>query len=159
MNADILQRPFLRGVRLAAIAVVLIAVAVPATAAPKQKISVPVRDTIRGETENILFSGQILVTGTVIENVAVEGPNMMQLVVDFSEVSGIGATTGRRYATEAQTILHRPLVTLDTIETSFPFYSDSQLVRMRTAVASLSVSYSSDAIISVTSKLSTPKAN
>ena len=157
MNTYFVQRSFSRCVQQAAVAVAIIATAAAAAiAAPPQKMSVAVRDTVRGETENIVFSGPILITGTVIENAVVDGPNMIQLLVDFSGVSGIGATTGKKYVTSAQAILHRPLVALDTIRTSFPFYSDTQLAKTRTAFASLSVSYSPNAIISVTSKLTAP---
>jgi hypothetical protein len=121
-----------------------------------QKISLAVRDTLRGETEDIVFTGKVTFTGKILDDATVQGPKVLQLVVDFSEVSGTGAKTGKKYVTAAQTILHRPLVTLDPIQASFPYYGDGQINTARTALASFAVSYIPGRGISLTSKLTAP---
>ena len=157
MNTESLRRPFLRGAGLAALTAAISALPLPAAAATwPQTLSVAVNDTVRGATEDVVFSGQLIVTSNVIIDTSLAGPRVLELIVDFAQVVGTGVTTGDKYVTAAQSILHRPLKTLDPIQITFPFYNDAQLAAARTALATLAVSYLPASGISVTSKLTTP---
>lgn len=158
MNTEPKRRPFLRQAGLAAIAAATITTPLPAAALTwPQTVSVPVSDTVRAGAEDVIFSGQIVVTGNIIVDTTFSGPKVLEILVDFRGVIGTGATTGKKYVTVAQAILHRPLVTRDPIQATFPFYTDGQFMAARTALASLAVSYVPESGISITSKL-TPAA-
>ena len=158
MNTESLRRPFLHGAGLAAIAAAIIATPLPAAAAViwPQNLSVAVSDTVRGATENVVFSGQLMVVGRVVKDTNLSGPRVMELIIDFSGVSGTGATTGKKYVTAAHVILHRSLKALDPVQVSFPYYSDGQLTAARTALASLAVSYAPASGIAIVPKLTAP---
>jgi len=157
MNIESPRRPFLRGAGLAAIAAAITALPLPAAAVTwPQTLSVAVNDTVRGATENVVFSGQLVVTGTVVKDTNLSGPRVMELIIDFSGVSGMGATTGKKYVTAAHVILHRSLKALDPVQVTFPYYSDGQLAAARTALASLAVSYAPVSGISIIPKLTAP---
>ena len=157
MSTESLRRPFLRGAGLAAITAAMSALSLPAAAVTwPQILSVAVSDTVRGATENVVFSGQLIVTGNIRIDTSLAGQKVLELIVDFGQVVGTGVTTGKKYVTAAHTILHRPLKTLDPIQITFPFYNDGQLATARTALATLAVSYLPASGISVTSKLTTP---
>jgi len=157
MNTESLRRPFLRGAGLAAIAAAVTAIPLPAAAVTwPQTLFVAVSDIVRGATENVVFSGQFMVTGTLVKDTNLSGPRVMELIIDFSGVIETGATTGKKYVTAAHAILHRPLKTLDPIQVNFPYYSDGQLAAARTALVSLAVSYAPVSGISIIPKLTTP---
>jgi hypothetical protein len=123
---------------------------------PLPVLSIPIKDVIKGDTENIAFSGKASITGKVIDDPHFRGPTVLQLVIDFSGITGVGVTTGKQYVTEAQAVLHRPLVVFDPIQATFPYYSSGNFASARTALASFSVSYGPPAGLKITSKISAP---
>jgi hypothetical protein len=135
----------------------LIAVPLLVTAViPLPVLSVPIKDVVKGDTENIAFSGKASISGKVIDDPHFRGPTVLQLVIDFSGVTGVGVTSGKKYVTEAQAVLHRPLIAFDPIQATFPYYSSGNFASARTALASFAVSYGPPAGIVVTSKVTTP---
>lgn len=149
--------PFSRRALIATLAAALVAAPVLVTAiTPAPMLTVAVRDTIRGGTENIAFGGTITIAAKLIDDVQFRSPLALQLVIDFSNVTGTGVTSGKKYATAAQVVLHRPLLATDPIQASFPYYPDNNMLAARTALASFSVSFRAPTGLSVTSKLTTP---
>src|SRR4051794_24566258 len=112
-------------------------------AAPEAALSVPVRDTIRGESEDIVFSGKVSIAGELIDDPDFRSPMLLQLRFDFSQVKGVGVASGKTYLTASQTVLHRPLLASDRIQASFPYYPANNPSAARSAVASFSIVYSS----------------
>jgi hypothetical protein len=82
------------------------------------------------------------------------GPTNLELVIDFSSVKGIGKGKGQeKFATEAQTIVHRPLLALDPIEVTFPYNAGNNVNSARAAKATLTVSFSAASGLAITSKV------
>jgi hypothetical protein len=119
-------------------------------------MAVQVKDTIKGEKENIDFSGQAFITGKVIDDPDTRGPLVLQLAIDFSNVTAVGVSSGRKYISSAQTVVQRPLRSFDPIDVSFPYYPTNDLAAARTALASFAVSFGSPGGIHITTKLKAP---
>lgn len=136
--------------------ILLVASGIASAVTPLPTISVAVKDTINGDGENIRFSGQASITGKVIDDPVFRGPLVLQLVIDFSKLKGVGVSTGRAYGTVAQTIIHRPLLSFDPIEATFPFYPAGEVSLARTALASFAIRFALPVGLNITSKLSSP---
>jgi hypothetical protein len=149
---------FSRRALLATIGAVLIAAPiVVAAVAPPPVLTVTVRDNIiRGDTENIVFSGTITITGKLIDDPQFRAPPVLQLVIDFSKLTGTGLASGRKYVTNAEAVVQRPVLNFDPVQASFPYYPENDLLAARTALASFAVSFRPPAGIAVSSKLSAP---
>jgi hypothetical protein len=103
-------------------------------------ISIPANGSISVPNEEVKFVGQISVDGKVIDDLVFNSPQVIELVIDFSNVKGVG-DKGKQYITDAQAILHRPLKAADIVEVTFPYYLESDPSVSRTAVASFEVSF------------------
>lgn len=106
------------------------------------RITIPAADSISDPIENVKFAGQITVDGKVIDDLVFNSPQVVELIIDFSNVKGVGAKSGNQFITDAQAILHRPLKATDIVEVTFPYYLDSDPSVSRTAIASFEVSFS-----------------
>jgi hypothetical protein len=120
------------------------------------EMAVPVTDTVKGETEYVAFSGQAKVNGKLIDDPSVNGPPQVELAIDFSNVSGTGVSSGKKYVTSAQTVLTRPLKSFDPFEVSFPFYQSGDLGSARTALAAFALNYGAATGLRMTAKLTAP---
>ena len=117
--------------------------------------SVPVKvdGTISSGTENVGFTGQLSVASRSIDDPDFHSPTMLELTVDFSSVRGLGKASGRKFATEAQTVIHRPLLAFDTVELTFPYTPGNDVHAARTATVSIDVAYSARSGLNLTSKI------
>jgi hypothetical protein len=104
-------------------------------------INIPAADSISDPVENVKFAGNISVDGKVIDDLVFNSPQVIELVIDFSNVKGIGDKSGKQFITDAQAILHRPLKSTDIVEVTFPYYLEADPSVSRTAVASFEVSF------------------
>jgi hypothetical protein len=104
-------------------------------------MTIPAAVTISDPIENVKFAGTISVDGKVIDDLVFNSTQVIELVIDFSNVKGVGAKTGNQFITDAQAILHRPLKSSDIVEVTFPYYLESDPSVSRTAVASFEVSF------------------
>ena len=98
--------------------------ATPARAAFAPTIAlIPVSGTVRGLPENVVFSGQAQVSSElVLDTSHFNKPPSVILVIDLSNVSGTGSSSGTRYAAGGNgTSVFRQLFSNDTVEISFPF--------------------------------------
>jgi hypothetical protein len=157
-NARTNRHAFSRRALLATLGAVLIAAPiVVAAVAPPPTLTVTVRDNIiRGDTEKIVFSGTITITCKLIDDPQFRAPPVLQLVIDFSKLTGTGLASGRKYVTNAEAVVQRPVLNFDPVQTSFAYYPDNDLLAARTALASFAVSFRPPAGIAVSSKLSAP---
>jgi hypothetical protein len=120
------------------------------------RITIPAADSISDPVENVKFSGQITVDGKVIDDLVFNSPQVIELVIDFSNVKGIGDKSGRQFITDAQAVLHRPLKAADIVEVTFPYYLASDPSVSRTAVAAFEVSFAGSNNVSMKLKLKPP---
>lgn len=154
MRNDQLWKIFLRPALVAAIAIP--AVVLPLLVlAVVQGATVPVLvdGTISSDTENIGFAGEMTITTRVIDDTVFNGPTMLEMIIDFSRVKGQGKASGKKFATEAQVIVHRPLLAFDEVEVIFPYVEGNNVHAARTAMAVISASFSASAGIVLTSKI------
>lgn len=154
-RSRIFSRRTLLGVLAAALTLITVPVLV-AAAGGMPLLAVSVNDTIRGETENIAFSGRVTIAGKFIDDPEFRSSRLLQLVIDFSGVKGRGLASGKLYVTSAQAVLHRPLLATDPIQATFPYYPSNNPLAARAALATFSVTHSPPAELAITSKLTAP---
>ena len=154
MRTDQLWKRLLRPIFITAIAV-------PAVVAPLlvlavvQGPTVPVMvdGIISSDTENIGFGGEMTITTRVIEDSVFNGPTMLEMIVDFSRVRGEGKVSRKRFTSEAQVIVHRPLLAFDEVEVIFPYTQGNDVHAARSAMVTISASFSARSGIVLTSKI------
>ena len=137
------------------------ALVVPAVIAPLfvwavvQGPTVPVLvdGTISSDTETIGFGGEMTITTRVIEDTVFNGPTMLEMIVDFSRVSGEGKVSRKKFTSEAQVIVHRPLLAFDEVEVIFPYTQGNDVHAARSAMVTISASFSARSGIVLTSKI------
>ena len=139
----------------------IVVVAVPAVIAPLLAIAVvrgptvPVLldGSIGTDTETIAFGGQMTISTRVIHDTVFHGPTMLEMVIDFRRVKGLGSASGKQFTTEAQVIVHRPLLAFDEVEVIFPYTQGNDVHAERSAMVTISASFSATSGIVLTSKI------
>jgi hypothetical protein len=83
---------------------------------------IPVSGIVSTQPESVAFSGQAQVSSElVLDTSRFFTPPHVLLIVDLSNVSGVGSSTGAKYAARSGEIVRRQLVSMDTVEITFPF--------------------------------------
>lgn len=155
MRTDQLWKRFLHPLLAAAMAVPLLTVAAPALAAiTGPAMPVNVDGTISSDTENIGFGGQMTISTRVIDDPVFSSPTIVELIIDFGNVVGVGKSSGKKFVTQAQTVVHRPLLAFDQIEVIFPYAPGSDVQLARAAKVFIAVSFNANSGFSMTSKIS-----
>lgn len=137
------------------------AIVVPAVIAPLlvlavvQGPTVPVLvdGAISSDTETIGFGGEMTISTRVIDDTVFNGPTMLEMIIDFSNVKGQGKASGKKFTSEAQVIVHRPLLAFDEVEVIFPYTQGNDVHAARAAMAVISASFSAKSGIVLTSKI------
>ncbi|NQW82295.1 MAG: hypothetical protein HQ445_14090 [Polaromonas sp.] len=157
MKTDLLCKRFLRPLLVAAIALPLLAVGVSAQAQIQTSV---LRVNIEGATGSgpdiVGFNGPLTVSTRVIPDPVFSSPTVLELVIDFSSVVGVNKAGGKKFLTEAQTIVHRPLLAFDQIEVTFPYRLGAAVQSARTANVLLAVSFNAASGVSMTAKTIAP---
>ena len=73
-------------------------------------------------TELVTFSGNAVIKAAVRDDPDFRTPPIVVLFIDMSGVTGVGATTRKKYVTTNKTIVQRRLRSTDTVDVSFPFW-------------------------------------
>lgn len=73
-------------------------------------------------TERVTFSGNAVVRASVMPDPDFRTPDIVVLFIDMSGVSGVGATSKKKYVTSNKTIVQRRLRPSDSVVLSFPFW-------------------------------------
>jgi hypothetical protein len=73
-------------------------------------------------TERVTFSGKAVIRARVMPDPDFRTPDIVVLFVDLSGVSGVGATSKKKYVTSNKTIVQRRLRPSDSVVLSFPFW-------------------------------------
>ena len=116
----------------------------PARAAFAPTIAlVPVSGIVSAQAENVAFSGQAQVSSElVLDTSHFHKPASVILIIDLSDVSGTGASTGAKYAAGGKgTSVFRRLASTDTIEITFPFSRATGKDSVHSAVASFALTF------------------
>ena len=106
--------------------------------------------TSGGPSEAVVFSGQASISGKVIDDPHLGAPPVLEIVIDLSNVSGIGRSSGKLYQVSTQAVLHRPLLAFDSIELNFPFFAAGDTSPARSALASFGIRFSAAGGITTT---------
>ena len=115
-------------------------------------ILVTVNGTVGTGADAVALSGQIKIATRIIPDPDFNSPTNLELTIDFSNVTGKGNGSGTsKFSTEAQTIIHRPLLALDPIEVTFPYSQANSANSAKTAKATLMVSFNAASGVSITS--------
>ena len=116
-------------------------------------VPVLVDGTISSDTENVAFGGEMTISTRVINDTVFNGPTMLEMIVDFSRVKGQGKASGKKFTSEAQVIVHRPLLAFDEVEVIFPYTQGNDVHAARSAMVTISASFSARSGIVLTSKI------
>lgn len=73
-------------------------------------------------TERVTFSGNAVVRARVTPDPDFRTPDIVVLFIDMSGVSGVGATSKKKYVTSNKTIVQRRLRPSDSVVLTFPFW-------------------------------------
>jgi hypothetical protein len=80
-------------------------------------------ETLTGTlTESVNFSGKAVIRARVTPDPDFRTSDIVVLFIDLSGVSGVGATSKKKYVTSNKTIVQRRLLPSDSVEVSFPFW-------------------------------------
>ncbi len=86
-------------------------------------VAVAVQGTASAPSESVSFSGQAnLVAQVGTDPNLPAAPAVVVLWVDLSGVTGVGASSNKKYVTTDRYIVNRPLAATDLVQLSFPFY-------------------------------------
>jgi hypothetical protein len=103
---------------------------------------VSVKGALIGTPENVNFSGQAQVKANVVTDPDFGSQPTVVLSIDMSNVTGVGASTGKKYVVSAQETLNRRLNATDLVQVTFPFYaSGGSPLASRVGSASFSLGY------------------
>jgi hypothetical protein len=125
------------------------AVATAAAAGPA--IPVAISSTLGTGVNTIDLSGQVIITPRIVTDMVFSKKTVLELTIDFKGVKGVARTVGREvFVTDAQTIIHRPLLSRDAIEVTFPYYITGNFSSARPATATFAVVYDATSGIRIT---------
>jgi hypothetical protein len=137
----------------------------PARAASAATIAlVPVSGVVRGNPENVVFSGQAQVASELVLDASkFHKPTSVNLTIDLSKVSGTGSSTGAKYAAGGKdSSVFRRLASTDTVDIAFPFSRGTTIgmASLRTAVASFALTFdlNTGAITKGTASIAAPNS-
>lgn len=154
MRTDQLWKRFVRPLVIAAIAVPAVVVPLLVLAVVQgPTVPVAVNGTISSDTENIGFGGEMTISTRVIDDTFFNGPTMLEMSIDFSRIKGQGLASGKKFTSQAQVIVHRPLLAFDEVEVIFPYTQGSDVNAARSAMATISASFSARSGIVLTSRI------
>jgi hypothetical protein len=115
-------------------------------------IAVNVNGTVGTGVDAVDLNGQMTVATRIIPDPDFNSPTNLELIIDFSSVKGNGKAKGQeKFATEAQVVIHRPLLALDPVEVTFPYFAGNGANSAKTAKAKLMVAFNAQTGISITS--------
>ena len=115
-------------------------------------IPVAINGTVGNGADAVEINGQMTIATRIIPDPDFNGPTVLELIIDFSSVKGNGKAKGQeKFSTEAQTIIHRPLLALDPIEVTFPYNAGNSIRSAKTAKATLMVGFDARTGINITS--------
>ncbi len=124
-------------------------------------VVIPVSGTVSGQPESVAFSGKAQISSELVLDPKHTEPPGVILIVDLSNVSGTGSSTGTTYVAGNGSNLRRLLVSADTVQITFPFFRSTTLgisPAARSGLASFALSFdlNTGAITNATASIATP---
>jgi hypothetical protein len=123
-------------------------------------VVVQVSGTVDGPSEPVYLSGSAHITSSLVRDPDFGRWPRVILSVDLGEVSGVGLSTGARYASSAEDTLIRRLAPSDQIELTFPFFpkgpGGASLARSALASFDLTFDVKTGQLTGGTASLTTP---
>lgn len=110
---------------------------------------VPIQGMLDHPNERVDFSGQLNIETRIIKDAVFLNPDVLELVIDFSAIRGIGLGSRGPYGTQALVIVHRPLRPFDEFEVTFPYAPGNNPNSARTGVVSIQVTAGQPGRVSV----------
>lgn len=110
----------------------------------------PVRGTAKGPGETVVFSGQLLIRSRAINDSVFKARPLLEMTLDFSQVTGRGQKSGQTYLAPTSVMLRRSLLPFDESEVHFPFFAADQILTARSARASFQIYFNAAQGVSVT---------
>ena len=114
-----------------------------ATTTTSTSALVPVTGVVTGGAESVSFSGKAKVNANVVTDPDFGGTPTIVLSIDLSGLSGVGASTKKKYVTADGDVINRRLAAGDIVQYNFPFYESGANV-MSARVGSVSFNLSFD---------------
>jgi hypothetical protein len=132
----------------------------PAGAAdPGTTTQVSISGTVSGAPESVDFAGTASVTSRLSPDPDF-GKHKVILIVDLTNVGGVGASTQTKYVISGPDIMHRPLGAADTVNVTFPFApaGTTAAADARSGLASFALSFdvNTGAVTAATAAVATP---
>jgi hypothetical protein len=93
-----------------------------ATTATTTPALVTIKGIVSALPESVSFSGQARLNAKVVTDPDFGRTPTVVLSIDLSNITGVGAATGKKYVISNQEILTRRLTAADTVQATFPFY-------------------------------------
>ena len=139
------------------------AVAVPASAQAAgtwNTAVVPVNGTVGGAPESVAFAGNAKINTRLAHDPDFGKPSLI-MAIDLSEVSGVGASTQRRYAISGPSMVQKRHAESHVVEISFAFFpaGSSGVTDARSGIGtfSITVNTATGVITAANGKLGTAK--
>jgi hypothetical protein len=114
-----------------------------ATTTTSTSALVPVTGVVTGGAESVSFSGKAKVSANVVTDPDFGGTPTVVLSIDLSGLSGVGASTRKKYVTADGEVINRRLAAGDIVQYTFPFYENGASA-MSARVGSVSFNLSFD---------------
>ena len=103
---------------------------------------VPVTGVVTGGAESVSFSGKAKVSANVVTDPDFGGTPTVVLTIDLSGLSGVGASTRKKYVTADGETVNRRLAAGDIVQYNFPFYvNGASAMSARVGSASFNLSF------------------
>jgi len=103
---------------------------------------VPVTGVVTGGAESVSFSGKAIVSANVVTDPDFGSTPTVVLSIDLSGLSGVGASTRKKYVTADGEVINRRLAAGDIVQYTFPFYeSGASALSARVGSVSLNLSF------------------
>ncbi len=116
---------------------------------------VRVSGVVSGSPESVTFSGDAKVSNRLAKDPDFFSPRYV-LTIDLTGVTGIGSTSGARYAISGPELMHLRVAASHAVEITFPFRGSTN--HLRTGLASLNLDFDpeSGAVTAASGKVLTP---
>ena len=103
---------------------------------------VPMTGVVTGGAESVSFSGKAIVSANVVTDPDFGSTPAVVLSIDLSGLSGVGASTRKKYVTADGEVVNRRLTAADTVQYNFPFYENGgNAMSARVGSASFNLSF------------------
>lgn len=137
--------------------VLLVLAAAAAWSAAGAQTLVPVKGTVSGQPESVVFSGEAKIVSRLAKDPDFNQPRLV-LSIDLSGVSGVGSSSRAKYVVTGPELVQRRLAASHAVEFTFPFTRSGSAEVPQTGVASFTLGFdtATGAVTSASGGLTSP---